>query len=639
MKSHPLFSGAASVFVALPLLFLFVFALLPKDVFAANNDPFRGGREAVSPKQSAGVVQSTGAMTYTYPLTIPPGRSGVQPNLSLNYSSDDKRQDSIFGYGWSLSLPYIERINKIGTNNLYNQDRSHTYFTSSLSGELLTVGSETPVGGSFLGISQDPSLLALVELPDEEAMFDASQETISTESTNAPDSNFATVSADIARSFHTFMDTFLSTYVYHPNEWEDWFAARNQAMEEAKRPISGFPVVERKTQRSLYAVIPFPLIPALAGLSATDRATLKGEAIAALGPIEKTTWGSYQIEVVSVNPVEGGVELFVKVWDANNQQVGFGVDGTIEIERVRIFNPPILVPDGTTHDATTTTGLIVRTNNYKEDLRAALLQVLADTIAVVPTHDASHIVSGKVGRTTDTYYPDAASETTSVDGFVGNGGDISWSSLQGGSGTGSDHTTTNDTTAAYASSVTSNLWAYMYRAVYLFDTSALPDGDSISSATLSVYGTAKASQWGDYVTVSTSSPGSNTTLVNSDFAKLGTTEMIDSGSRILDANWNTAGWNDFTLNATGISNISATGVTKFGLRFLNDINNNAPTWVSSQSSNLIGYYADQTGTTNDPKLVVVHGTGPVYPSAPTALFVDGITNPSNIATTSPYFSA
>src|SRR3989338_9116695 len=176
MKSHPLFSGAASVFVALPLLFLFVFALLPKDVFAANNDPFRGGREAVSPKQSAGVGQSTGAMTYTYPLTMPPGRSGVQPNLSLNYSSDDKRQDSVFGYGWSMSLPYIERVNKLGTNNLYNQDRSNTFFTSSLSGELLPAINTTPVGGSFLAFMQGLSALALLDVPGDGSSTDVTED-------------------------------------------------------------------------------------------------------------------------------------------------------------------------------------------------------------------------------------------------------------------------------------------------------------------------------------------------------------------------------------------------------------------------------------------------------------------------------
>jgi hypothetical protein len=37
------------------------------------------------------------------------------------------------GYGWSLSIPYIERLNKTGSENLYGDT---PYFTSSAEGEL-----------------------------------------------------------------------------------------------------------------------------------------------------------------------------------------------------------------------------------------------------------------------------------------------------------------------------------------------------------------------------------------------------------------------------------------------------------------------------------------------------------------------
>ena len=46
--------------------------------------------------------------------------------------------------------------------------------------------------------------------------------------------------------------------------------------------------------------------------------------------------------------------------------------------------------------------------------------------------------------------------------------------------------------------------------------------------------------------------------------------------------------------------------------------------------------ADTSGTANDPMLVV-ESTSPTL-STPTSLLVNGLTNPSNIATTSPYFS-
>src|SRR5262249_55965629 len=70
---------------------------------------------------------STGALTQHMQLDIPPGRNGLQPDISLDYNSQNTK-DSIVGYGWSLSTPYIERLNKTGTQILYG---SSPYFTSS----------------------------------------------------------------------------------------------------------------------------------------------------------------------------------------------------------------------------------------------------------------------------------------------------------------------------------------------------------------------------------------------------------------------------------------------------------------------------------------------------------------------------
>lgn len=43
------------------------------------------------------------------------------------------------------------------------------------------------------------------------------------------------------------------------------------------------------------------------------------------------------------------VQLFVRAWKGD-AQYGFGKNASIETERVRVFNPPLLVPDGTTHE-------------------------------------------------------------------------------------------------------------------------------------------------------------------------------------------------------------------------------------------------------------------------------------------------
>src|SRR5215831_13941526 len=84
------------------------------------------------PTQPSKVDGSTGAFTQKIPLDIPPGRNGLQPDVSLDYNSQ-RMSDGIAGYSWSLSVPYIERLNKTGSQDLY---QGTPYFSSSIDGEL-----------------------------------------------------------------------------------------------------------------------------------------------------------------------------------------------------------------------------------------------------------------------------------------------------------------------------------------------------------------------------------------------------------------------------------------------------------------------------------------------------------------------
>jgi hypothetical protein len=58
------------------------------------------------PDGDSSVATQTGAFTYNYPISVPPGRLGVQPSLALSYSS----QGAIYGElasGWTLSVPEL----------------------------------------------------------------------------------------------------------------------------------------------------------------------------------------------------------------------------------------------------------------------------------------------------------------------------------------------------------------------------------------------------------------------------------------------------------------------------------------------------------------------------------------------------
>ena len=125
--SKPHYQGLVAVFALL-------FTLAPvAQVFAANTPPTVNSPNVFTGASLPKVDASSGAFTLSAPLDLPPGRNNLQPALSLDYNSQ-RTQDSIVGYGWNLSIPYIQRLNKTGSQDLYNVN---AVFTSSIDGELV----------------------------------------------------------------------------------------------------------------------------------------------------------------------------------------------------------------------------------------------------------------------------------------------------------------------------------------------------------------------------------------------------------------------------------------------------------------------------------------------------------------------
>ena len=123
----------------------------------------------------------------------------------------------------------------------------------------------------------------------------------------------------------------------------------------------------------------------------------------------------------------------------------------------------------------------------------------------------------------------------------------------------------------------------------------------MESATLSVAASGSGVSNADSTSykVVSSTPAANTSLTADDFDNVGA---------VIFATMNFSSWvdtdttyNDFVLDSNGIANISKTGVSKFGTRTGLDTGNTAP--ASAGNTNQVAhYYADQAGTTSDPKL-------------------------------------
>ncbi len=141
------------------------------------------------------------------------------------------------------------------------------------------------------------------------------------------------------------------------------------------------------------------------------------------------------------------------------------------------------------------------------------------------------------------------------------------------------------------------------RTAFIFDTSSIPAGSTINSATFSVFGTNTTHLTnGDSINIYSVTLASNSTCAATDYNKSnwGTTAYCNSA--IVDTAWNVSGYNDFAFNATGLAAVNmGTGArTKIGMRAVGDVNNVAPTGRSIVN----GLMADNG--TNIPKLVVTY---------------------------------
>lgn len=388
------------------------------------------------------------------------------------------------------------------------------------------------------------------------------------------------------------------------------------------------------------------IVEIISGKLPEERATIKGQEIAKVVTIGKVKRLSFDIEIVEVEPIDSGVQIFARVWGKDGKQIGFGVDGSVDIERFKIINPSILVPDEEGNIVREFKDPItgeIKQNRFREDLKEALFQSLEQTISVKKEKFSdSKIIYGKRGNTTSTFYP-------SVDGRIYNTNSDWDSARSSASGTAQEGTNSNDIGTENNGGGSKTI----ERGFFLFNTSGISDIDNVSSATFSVVGSGKANiddDGDDYMVVVVTSPNSTSSLSGADYDQIKGVDgnfplssgvdmqeqssTIDLGSIVVDSST----YNNFTLNSNGISNISKTGFTNLGLVEGHDSLNNDLS-DSTSGNHFTVLFADNTDTTVDPKLVVEHTESNVAPSAATSLFVEGQTNPSEVVDSTPEFSA
>jgi hypothetical protein len=229
---------------------------------------------------------------------------------------------------------------------------------------------------------------------------------------------------------------------------------------------------------------------------------------------------------------------------------------------------------------------------------------------------AEALAQGSVYRADATFSPDANPETTSVDGLAADANNnLTWANLLLEAGSYSASSSATEVLGVGAKTTT-NFYEYYKHLFFLFDTSSIGAGQQVDSATLRLWFDNQRSlgSLGLSSQLYSSSPGSNTQIVNGDYMALGSTPLTDSARDMESESFDVTEITQ-TLNSAGRNNIDMEGVTKMGLGVTVAHEGGSPTWNSGHEAKISVNMSESSGTSKDPLLTVNHSDA----SGPTQL--------------------
>lgn len=216
------------------------------------------------------------------------------------------------------------------------------------------------------------------------------------------------------------------------------------------------------------------------------------------------------------------------------------------------------------------------------------------------------------------FRPDADPETSSIDGYIytHETDGVTWATIIAGiSGQFASSGAAAFSGIQISSDSVADKWDNLYRGIVSFDTRELPDNARIVNAVLSLHGGAGKD---DELGITPNINIYAVTLPNDTDISLGQAEMeaiwdsfgsVPYSAPISFASWDDAGWNDFTLNATGLLAISKAGNTRFGVRNANyDVAEIIPAWSNggADDDSYIYFWTADWSAALAPKLTVTY---------------------------------
>lgn len=234
--------------------------------------------------------------------------------------------------------------------------------------------------------------------------------------------------------------------------------------------------------------------------------------------------------------------------------------------------------------------------NAEDDPLGATLDDLLHTIWVCTSGGRAPWLKDKPG-TVSTFYSAAA-----TDGSILSQNAV-WATARSG-GT----LSVNPGAAATYSYLGTSLFLSVYYGIislHAFDSSAIPDTDTISAAVVSLYGQGYNDNETSTLQGRLTSDYTAGGLTTADWISGASFAALTLLATFTHNSWSTAAYNDFASDAAFPANVSKTGLTC--IVFCNNLfaDNTAPTTDGTVQP----FNSDQAGTANDPKLVVTHAAG------------------------------
>jgi hypothetical protein len=176
-------------------------------------------------------------------------------------------------------------------------------------------------------------------------------------------------------------------------------------------------------------------------------------------------------------------------------------------------------------------------------------------------------------------------------------------------GTHAQATTNGTTFVQLACSTTTNQFRFLCRGIIGMNTTILDPNWTLDNATLYIKGLSKTNTYTNSVSTAW---------------RLAIVKMINPGDTISLASYNhtrystnalaTTTYNDYSLEVHNafpipVGEVNKGANTYFGGRSNYDINDSPPAWQSFADIRVNAWYADQTGTADDPYMIVTYNSG------------------------------